>query len=29
VMTFGMIFYKQRPDQIVEEGTFAEHKEIL
>jgi Kef-type K+ transport system membrane component KefB len=29
VMTLGMIFYKQRPDQVVEEGTFAEHKEIL
>ena len=29
VMMLGMIFYKQRPDQIVEEGTFAEHKDII
>lgn len=29
VMTMGMIFYKKRPDQVVEESTFSEHKEIL
>lgn len=29
VMTLGMMFYKQRPDQIVEEGTFVERKDIL
>jgi Kef-type K+ transport system membrane component KefB len=28
VMTLGMIFYKKRPEQVVEESTFAEHKEI-
>jgi Kef-type K+ transport system membrane component KefB len=28
VMMLGMIFYKQRPDQVVEETTFAGHKEI-
>jgi Kef-type K+ transport system membrane component KefB len=29
VMTLGMIFYKKRPEQVVEESTFVEHKEIL
>lgn len=29
VMTLGMIFYKKRPEQIVEEGQFAERPDIL
>ncbi len=29
IMTLGMIFYKKKPDQVVEEGTFAERPDIL
>lgn len=29
VMMLGMIFYKQRPDQIVEESSFVDRKQIL
>lgn len=29
IMTIGMIFYKKKPDQILEEGTFAERQDIL
>lgn len=29
IMTLGMIFYKKKPDQVVEEGTFSERPDIL
>ena len=29
VMALGMIFYKKRPEQVVEEGQFAERADIL
>lgn len=29
IMALGMIFYKKRPEQIVEEGQFAERKDIM
>lgn len=29
IMTLGMLFYKKRPEQIVEEATFTERKDIL
>ncbi len=29
IMTMGMIFYKKGPEQVVEEGQFAERKDIL
>ena len=29
IMTLGMIFYKKRPEQVVEEGTFAERDDIM
>jgi len=29
IMAIGMIFYKKRPEQIVEEGQFAERKDIM
>lgn len=29
IMTAGMIFYKKKPEQILEEGTFSQHKSIL
>jgi len=29
IMALGMIFYKKKPDQVVEEGTFAERPDIL
>lgn len=29
IMTFGMVFYKKRPEQIVEEASFSEPKDIL
>lgn len=29
IMTLGMIFYKKKPDQIIEEAQFAERPDIL
>ncbi len=29
IMALGMVFYKKKPEQIVEEGTFAERPDIL
>jgi len=29
IMALGMLFYKKKPEQIVEEGTFAERTDIL
>lgn len=29
IMTLGMIFYKKKPDQVVEEGQFSERPDIL
>lgn len=29
VMTLGMIFYKKKPEQVVEEGQFSERPDIL
>ncbi|HLG41400.1 MAG TPA: cation:proton antiporter [Chitinophagaceae bacterium] len=29
IMAAGMVFYKKKPEQIVEEGTFAERSDIL
>jgi hypothetical protein len=29
IMTIGMIFYKKKPDQVIEEGQFAERSDIL
>jgi hypothetical protein len=29
VMALGMIFYKKRPDQMVEEGQFSERSDLL
>ncbi|HYE55309.1 MAG TPA: cation:proton antiporter [Chitinophagaceae bacterium] len=29
IMALGMIFYKKRPEQIIEEGQFSERKDIL
>ncbi len=29
IMALGMVFYKKKPDQIVEEGQFAERPDIL
>ncbi|MBL7739421.1 MAG: cation:proton antiporter [Chitinophagaceae bacterium] len=29
IMTIGMIFYKKKPDQLVEEGQFSERPDIL
>jgi Kef-type K+ transport system membrane component KefB len=29
IMTLGMLFYKKRPDQVVEEGTFSERSDIM
>lgn len=29
VMTIGMLFYKKKPDQVVEEGQFSERPELL
>jgi predicted membrane channel-forming protein YqfA (hemolysin III family) len=29
IMTIGMIFYKKKPEQVVEEGQFSERSDIL
>lgn len=29
IMTLGMIFYKKKPDQVVEEGQFSERSDLL
>lgn len=29
IMALGMIFYKKKPEQVLEEGTFAERADIL
>lgn len=29
IMTLGMVFYRKKPEEIVEEGQFAERKDIL
>ena len=29
IMTIGMIFYKKKPEQVLEEGVFAERNDIL
>ncbi len=29
IMTFGMIFYKKKPEQIVDEAQFSEHNDII
>jgi hypothetical protein len=29
IMAMGMLFYKKKPEQIVEEGQFAERSDIL
>jgi Kef-type K+ transport system membrane component KefB len=29
IMALGMVFYKKKPEQIVEEGTFSERSDIL
>jgi Kef-type K+ transport system membrane component KefB len=29
IMALGMVFYKKKPDQVVEEGQFAERPDIL
>jgi hypothetical protein len=29
IMAIGMIFYKKKPEQVIEEGQFAERPDIL
>jgi hypothetical protein len=29
IMAIGMLFYKKKPDQVVEEGQFSERPELL
>jgi hypothetical protein len=29
IMAIGMVFYKKKPEQIVEEGQFAERNNVL
>jgi Kef-type K+ transport system membrane component KefB len=29
IMTIGMVFYKKKPDQVIEEGQFSDRSELL